>query len=202
MTTTKEDIASRAFLLVGGNPVTDFDSGESQESDLANILYEEIVQAELGSYPWNFAKSKVQLSRDSTDPIGSEWSAQYLIDVAAITIRGVLVESNNIQYEIQGTRILCDASTNDTVIMEYLGRPDEAQWPPYFQLAMIYRLAGDFGGSLARDGELVEAFENKYMFQLRRAKAMDSQSETSRPLRTRRLINARRGGGRYFPGGE
>ena len=192
MTTTKEDIASRAFILIGANPVTDFTSGESQESDIANLLYEELVQSELGSYEWNFAKTQVQLSKDATDPIGSQWSARFRIDTAAIAVRSILVEGKPINYEIQGGYALCDATDDDTVIMKYMARPDEVEWPPYFETVMCYRLAADFAGALARDGALIEAYENKYIFQVRRAKAMDAQSEPAKRFRTTRLISARR----------
>ncbi len=192
MGTTKEDIASRAFVLIGADPVTDFTSGDSIEADTAQLLYEAIVEAELGSYEWNFAKSQVQLSKDAADPIGAQWSAQFNRDVVAITVRGVHVEGRPINYEIQGTKILCDATEDDVVIMKYIGRPSESQWPAYFDMTMIYKLASDFAGSLARDGDLITSMDNKFIFQLRRAKAMDTQAETSKRLRTRRLISVRK----------
>ena len=191
MTSTKEDIASRAFILLGANVVSDFTDGLSREADIANTLYEEMVQAELGSYPWNFAKASVQLSRDAEAPLGKEWDAKYRIDALAITVRGLLVEGHNIEYEIQEDFALCNATEDDTVIMEYIGRPDESKWPAYFQTAMVYKLATDFGASISRDGDLVKEMRELYVFQQRRARAMDSQSETSRPLRTRRLITSR-----------
>jgi len=200
MTTTKEDVASRAFLMIGANTVSDFTDGSSDESDLANLLYEELVQAELGSYPWNFTKSEVLLSLDATAPLGGEWDSRYRIDTRAITVRGVRVEGSNIAYEIQEDFIHCNATSADSVYMEFLGRTSEAKWPAYFQLGMVYRLASDFAGSLARDGELVQIYDVKYEKQIRRARAMDSQSETARPLRTQRLVKVRQSGSRYFPG--
>ena len=191
-TTSKEDIASRAFIMIGANITSDF-AGGSAEDDLAQVMYEEVVQAELGSYEWNFAKETVLLSRNTAAPTNAgKWSASYRIDVLAIMVRSVKVDSIDVEYEIQGANILCDATADDTVYMEYLGRPDEGLWPPPFALAMIFRLASLFGAALARDADLIKAMSELYIAQLRKAKIMDTQAETSKTIRTRRLINVRR----------
>jgi hypothetical protein len=191
-TTSKEDIASRAFAMLGANEVTDF-SGGGSEDDIAQLLYEELVQAELGSYEWNFTKATVQLSRNAAAPTNADkWSASYRIDALAIEVRSVMIGSRAIEYEIQENNVLCDAGSADTVYMEYISRPDEGDWPPPFQTAMIFRLASVFAGPLARDADLIKAMNNLYELQIRKAKTMDSQAETSKSLRTTRLVSVRR----------
>jgi hypothetical protein len=188
--------------MIGADQITSFDGG-SPEEDLAKQLYEEFVQAELGSFDWNFAKKTLLLSRNTAAPTNSDkWDASYRIDTAFITVRSVWVNGSPIEYEIQENAVLCNASVDDAVYMEGITRPDEGSWPPYFQAAMIFKLAMIFAGSLSRDGQLVAAIEQQYSVQWRKAKAMDSQSMTSPALRTSRLVGVRRGAGRgFFYGG-
>jgi len=194
---TREDIATRAFTLIGGEVVTDFATPNNRETIIANQLYEELVTDEISSYPWTMAKQQEVLSRETDTDAGTnipdhEWSAIYRLSPSAIAIRGLYVQGNSINFEIFGDRVYCNAVAADEVVSEHLIRADETVWFPYFRMAMIYKLASDFGGALARDADLVTAFEEKYLYQLRRAKAMDSQSETTDNVKTNKLILVRR----------
>jgi hypothetical protein len=63
--------------------------------------------------------------------------------------------------------------------MDYIFRQSEDQFPPHFRLAVEYKLASIFGGSVARDAALVR--ENT-----------DSQETTTKTLSTDRFITERR----------
>lgn len=197
MALTREDIATRAFALIGGEQVTDFATPTNRETNIANLLYEEIVTDEIASYPWTFAKQQADLSRETDTDAGTnipkhEWDAIYRLPPESIAIRGLFVQGLPINFEIFGNKVYCNATEDDTVVSEHLVRAAESIWWPFFRQAMIYKLASDFGAALARDPNLVTAYEEKYLYQLRRAKAMDAQSETTDTIKTSKLIIVRR----------
>lgn len=199
MATTDVDVANRAFKLIGGATISDFTSGANFETEIANTLYEPLVRAELATYPWSFCKEKSPLDRETDTTVTpnvnvplNEWDAQYRLPDNFLAIRGLYVQNNAIEFEIFGERAYCNATADDVVVCEHLVRADESIWPDYFTQSMVYRLASDFGGALARDADLVVAFEEKYLFQHRKAKSIDSQSDTAPRVTTNRLISVRR----------
>ena len=54
MAVTKVDIASRALIMIGANPISSFTDG-STESLVTNNIYEEIVESTLTRHKWRFA---------------------------------------------------------------------------------------------------------------------------------------------------
>ena len=76
--------------------------------------------------------------------------------------------------------------------MDYIFRQSEDQFPPHFRLAVEYKLASIFGGSVARDAALVREFDQLSERQLLIAKNTDSQETTTKTLSTDRFITERR----------
>lgn len=190
MATTKEDIATRAFKRIGANAVTDFTDVTQTEAAIAALLYEEIVEATLGGYPWTFAKQMEQMSLDGTAPL-TKYTSAYRIPTKCLLLRAVYVQGNPINFETYGNMIYCDATADDTVIAEFIARVDESVWPPHFAHAVAYELAGVFAGAIARDAALIQSMEERAIFQLRKARSLDAQSETTQRIKSRRLIDNR-----------
>lgn len=59
--------------------------------------------------------------------------------------------------------------------MDYVFRQSEDQFPPHFRLAVEYKLASIFGGSVARDAALVREFDQLSERQLLIAKILTPQ---------------------------
>jgi len=76
--------------------------------------------------------------------------------------------------------------------MDYVFRQDEDQFPPHFRLALEYKLASIFAGSIARDSGMVREFDELGERQLLIAKNTDSQETTTKILSTSRFITERR----------
>ena len=54
MAVTKVDIASRALIMIGANPISSFTDGTT-EALTTNTIYEEIVESTLVRSNWRFA---------------------------------------------------------------------------------------------------------------------------------------------------
>ena len=66
--TSDIDIASRALVLIGAEPISSF-SGTTTESQVATNLYEDIVRSSLTQTRWRFASNIAQLSRPTDVPV-------------------------------------------------------------------------------------------------------------------------------------
>jgi hypothetical protein len=186
-------IASRAMNMIGGNEIASF-SENSNEAKVANNLYEPLVEAALTMHRWRFASGQSVLSRLTAAP-AARWDAAYQIPTnpKVLLIHGVTILDSPIEYDRYEDMIYCNASVNDTVYMDYAYYAKEANWPPYFVKAVQFELASVFAGSLARKGDLAAYYEAKAQTAYQQARWADSSSQTARNMRSRRLVDVRRG---------
>ena len=193
MAVTKIDIASRALIMIGANPISSFTDG-STEALVVNNIYEEIVEASLTRHKWRFATGQKQLSLLSAAPTG-RYEYAYQIPASPLCLQIIAVTSNDhaIPFSRYEDKIYLDGyGSNSTVIMDYVFRQDEDQFPPHFRLALEYKLASIFAGSIARDSGMVREFDALGERQLLIAKNTDSQETTTKILSTSRFITERR----------
>lgn len=188
--TTDIAICARALVLIGAEPLTSFDDGTT-ESIAASTLYEDVARANLTSTRWRFATNQAVLNRLSDAPSG-QWDSAYQLPSGLLLVHAVTVNDDPIQYDIYGNKVFCDATPNETLVCDYTFRADEADWPPYFTLAVTYRLASVFAIPVARDTNLSNALGQQAELYMARARAADSQQQTTRKLFTSRFITQRR----------
>jgi|TARA_E500000305_G_scaffold56941_1_gene45420 hypothetical protein len=183
-------ICSRASLLIGGDAIQSFTDGTA-ESSVADAIYEDIARSSLTNTRWRFASNQAQLTRIVAAPTG-RWDAAYQIPSTSLMVSAVTVEEQAIAYDTYGDKVYCDAVSTDEVIADFIFRADEADWPPYFTLAVEFAVASVFAISLARDAQLGTAMENRAERQFIKARRLDSQAQTTRKLNTSRFIAERR----------
>ena len=193
MAVTKVDIASRALVMIGSNPISSFND-DTTEALVTNTIYEEVVESTLTRHNWRFATGQQQLSLLANAPTGRfEYAYQIPANPECLKILAVTVNDALIQYSRYEDKIYLDGfGSENAVIMDYIFRQSEDQFPPHFRLAVEYKLASIFGGSVARDAALVREFDQLSERQLLIAKNTDSQETTTKPLSTDRFITERR----------
>ena len=183
-------ICSRASLLIGGDPIQSFTDGTA-EAEVANAMYEDIARASLTNTRWRFATDQATLSRLVTPPTG-RWGAAYELPGDLLMLNAVTVNDDPIKYDTYGSKVYCDAGANDIVIADYIFRANEANWAPYFTVAVEYAMAAVLAMSVARDAPLANALDQRAQLQMARARRLDSQQQTTRKLNTSRFIAQRR----------
>lgn len=188
--TTDIAICTRALVLIGAEPITSFEDGTT-ESIAASTLYEDAARTALTSTRWRFATNQATLNRLSDAPTGN-WDAAYQLPSGLLLVNSVTVNDDPIRYDIYGSKVFCDATASETLICDYTFRADEANWPPYFTMAVAYRLASIFAVPVARDTNLSNALGQQAELYMARARAADAQQQTTRRLATSRFINQRR----------
>ena len=73
---TKIDLVSAALVLIGDTPINSL-IGNSRSQQVANALYDSIVQNELTKHRWGFARAKAQLALTTDTPVDQEWQSIY-----------------------------------------------------------------------------------------------------------------------------
>ena len=183
-------ICSRANMLCGGDPIASFEDGTA-EADLCGAMYEDVARAALTNTRWRFATNQSVLNRLVSVPTG-RFDAAYQLPADILMLSAVTVNDAPIQYDTYGSKVFCDASPTDEVVADYIYRADEADWPPFFTLAVEYSMAGVIATSIVRDASLSQLMDQRGQVQMMQARRLDSQQQTNRKLNTSRFIAQRR----------
>jgi|TARA_R100000278_G_scaffold40446_1_gene35655 hypothetical protein len=193
MAVTKIDIASRALIMIGSNPISSF-TDDTTEALVTNNIYEEIIESTLCRARWRFATEQQQLSLLANAPTGRyEYAYQIPTNPQCLQIISITENDINIQYARYGDKIFVDGhGSQSKLIMDYIFRQDESEFPPYFRLAVEYKLASVFAGAIARDSAMVREFDNLAERQILIARNTESAETTTKKLATDRFINERR----------
>ena len=184
------DVASNALFLMGADSISSF-TESTPEAKVANALYEDIVQSSFASHRWRFATRQATLTRLESEPAG-RWGASYFIPSSVVTVTAVTVNDAPIEYDVYQNKINCDESETSTLIMDYVERVSESEWPSYFTTAVEFSLASTFAITLARDASLAQLMDVKAQQLFTKARNIDSQQQTTRKLNTSRFIAQRR----------
>tara|TARA_R100001480_G_C4649481_1_gene170644 strand:+ start:34 stop:621 length:588 start_codon:yes stop_codon:yes gene_type:complete len=184
------DIASRALVLIGAEPITSFDSS-STEALVASNMYEDTVRATLATARWRFATEQAVLNQLTDTPAG-RFDIAHQLPSDLLILHAVTINDRLIEYTVYGDKVFSDSTTNDTLIADYTFRAEEVNFPSYFSLALQYSLASIFATSIARDDRLMQIMETKANMLMAKARNLDSQQQTTRRLSTSRFITDRR----------
>ena len=184
------DIAARALVLIGAEPITSFTS-TSTEALVASNIYEDVVQTALCASRWRFATNQAVLNLLTDAPTGRFATAHQLPN-DLLMLHAITVNSANIEYNVYGDKVFSDMSSGDVVVADYSFRAGEQDFPSYFTLSVEYALAAAFALAIARDEQLATMFEKKAAQLMQQAKTLDSQQQTTRRIRTSRFIAERR----------
>ena len=184
------DIASRALVLIGAEPITSFDSS-STEALVATNMYEDTVRAMLSTARWRFATEQAVLNQLSDAPTG-RFDIAHQLPSNLLVLHSVTINDRLIDFTVYGDKVFSDSTTTDTLIADYTFRADEIDFPSYFSLALEYSLASIFATSIARDDNLMQLMETKANLLMAKARNIDAQQQTTRKLSTSRFITTRR----------
>lgn len=146
------DICNMALDLLRQNAsITSIDDPSSDVEDLAARWYDTTRQGLLRSHPWNFARKRILLSRNSTDPISGYPDAYNLpVDFLRLLFIG---DNYNDEYEweysIEGGQILIDNEGGDSLEIGYIyDMANVPQFDPLFKQLLAVELAVVFANAI------------------------------------------------------
>lgn len=187
MALTSIALCSRALLKTGCRSLTSFDDGTA-EAEVAGNLYPSVRDALLSSYPWSFATAQATLPRLVATPVADyayayQLPADFLRALSAGTGRG-----RGLDYRIQENRLHTNATE---VVLTYIFRPAEQEFPPFFDQALIARLAAEFCVPLTDSTSRTEALLKIADSEFKQARTVDAQQATIEAIDDYPLIGAR-----------
>mgnify|MGYP003110706620 FL=1 len=184
------DIASRALVLIGAEPITSF-TAQTTEATVANAIYEDMVRTTLCSSRWRFATNQAELNLLTAVPTG-RYDRAHQLPADLLMLHAITVNDAVVQYNVYGDKVFSDSASSDTLVADYTFRALEQDFPSYFTVALQFSLAAAFALGIARDEQLSSVLEAKGAQLLQQAKTLDSQQQTTRKLLTSRFITERR----------
>jgi hypothetical protein len=179
---------SQALVRLGGKPIQSFLDG-SAEADIASILYPSIRDSLLSSYGWSFATGQISLPRLETDPL-SEFSYAFQLpqDFLRALSAGSTETGQGLRYRLGRNMVFANS---ETLILTYIFRPEEDQFPAYFVSALIAKLAAEFCIPLTENTSRSEILYRLADQEFAKSRQIDAQQDTPNRLKNFTLIDVR-----------
>lgn len=182
-------LCSRALIRIGAAPITSFDDGTA-ESEIAGALFDPVTEALLSSYNWSFATGQVELTQLETPPVADYQNAfQLPNDFLRAYSAGTAGKGRGLNFRIARNNLHTNASS---VLLTYIFRPDEEELPPYFDQALIARLAAEFTIPITENTSRAEAMFKLADTEFQRARQIDAQQDSPNHIENFSLIDARK----------
>ncbi len=181
-------LCARALIRIGAAPITSFSDGTA-ESEIAGALFAPIRDALLSAYAWSFASGQVALTQLEDDPIADYNHAfQLPTDYLRALSAGTGTRGRGLNYRIARGAL---HTNSDSVVLTYIFRPEEEEFPPYFDQALMARLAAEFTIPITESASRAEALYRLAEQEYQRARQIDAQQDSPNKIENFSLIDAR-----------
>ena len=188
MSYTNIDLCSRALVELGANAISSFDE-TSTEATVASQLYQPTLENLLASYPWRFALKQKTLAKLQAKPLADyQYAFQLPNNCLRILSAGQNVKSSGLQYKIVGSCLYTNAPE---VVLNYIEKPNESIFPPFFVKAFISQLASEFCLPLTESTTRTDYMRKIAAEELKQARLVDSQQSINPCFQDFSLIEVR-----------
>lgn len=181
-------LASRALIRLGAAPIASFNDG-SAEAEIAGALFAPVRDSLLSAYGWSFASGQITLGLLETPPLADYAHAFALPDdfLRALSA-GTGGKGRGLHYRIARQALHAHASD---VLLTYIFRPEEEEFPPYFDAALIARLSAEFCIPVTENTARAEVLFRMATIEYERARQIDAQQDSPGRIEDFSLIKAR-----------
>ena len=188
MSFTSIDICSHALVKLGSNGISSFYE-ETTEAHVAKQLYDITVDSLLASYPWRFALKQTKLAR-LEEPPHADYAYAYAVpnDCVRVLSAGVSQRGSGLNYRIVNRQL---QTNSPEVMLTYICRPDESDFPAFFVEALVARLAVEFCLPLTESTTRTEYLKKSAAEVVQSARLIDSQQAVPQSFQDFSLIEVR-----------
>lgn len=187
MASTDINICTRALVKIGAHPIASFND-ETAQAEIAGLLYPGVRDALLSAYPWSFATAQITPAQLAVPPI-ADYPLAYAVPndfLRVVSLSGG--GAYRVEYKIQGQQIHTAA---EDVVLTYIYAPPEEDFPPYFNMALVARLAAEFCLPITENSARAEILARQADQEFARARQIDAQQDTPNAITQFSLIDAR-----------
>ena len=169
------ELCSSALIKLGAEPISSFEDG-SAEARVAGSLYPIVRDALLSAHPWSFATAQVELARLAAEPVTDfTYAHQLPVDFLRALSAGDDGRGRGLVYRIVNRELHTNAAS---VVLTYVFRPSEGDFPAFFQSLLVSRLAAEFCLPLTENTTRARQLRELAEDELRLAKLTDGQQDT------------------------
>lgn len=182
-------LCSRALIRIGAAPITSFSDGTA-ESEIAGALFGPVRDGLLSAYAWSFATGQVALNLLEDDTPVADYQYAYSLpsDYLRALSAGVGAKGRGLNYRIARGQLHCNSAT---AILTYIFRPEEEEFPPYFDQALIARLSAEFTIPVTENTSRAEAHFRLAGDEFERARQVDAQQDSPNRIEDFTLVKVR-----------
>jgi hypothetical protein len=181
-------LASRALIRIGARPISSFSDGTA-ESEIAGALFPPVRDALLSAYGWSFATAQAELNQLNQAPLADYDNAFALpVNFLRALSAGSGAQARGLNYRIAQDSL---HANTDRVVLSYIFQPAEEAFPPYFDAAIIARLAAELTVPLTENTSRSEAMFRLAEDEFARARQIDAQQDTPGRLQDFSLVDVR-----------
>lgn len=181
-------LCSRALLKIGASPISGFEEG-TPESIVASTLYPSLRDAMLSAHPWSFATRQAELPRLAEAPKADFTNAYQLPpDFLRALSAGDGGRGRGSDYQIRGRMLHTD---RPSIVLTYIYRPTEVDFPAFFDHALIARMAAEFCLPLTENASRCEMLAKIAEEEFRKARLIDGQQDVPPAFEGFNLVGVR-----------
>ena len=188
MASTAIALCSRALIKIGAQGISSFHEGTA-EADVAFYLYGSVRDAMLSAHPWRFATAQTGLALLEEEPLADY---QYAFALPADFLRAISCGSGRrglgVDYRIHENKL---HANQKQITLTYIFRPQEINFPPFFDQALIARLAAEFCLPLTESTSRAEYLTKAAEDEFKNAKLIDGQQSIPNAIWDFPLIGVR-----------
>lgn len=171
---TPIELCSSALIKLGADSIDSFDDG-SPEARVAEMLYPLVRDAMLSRHPWSFAVRQTPLAYAA--PCNDDGELEYRYELPRDYLKALsatMKHGRAIVFRIHRRELWAATAT---ATLTYIFRPPEADFPDYFNAALVSRLAAEFCLPLTENSSRAGRLARLAWSELKVAKLVDSQQE-------------------------
>lgn len=183
MATSEVAICNLALYRVGHTQRIDSLTEASVAAELCKELYPLCRDRLLESYPWTFAKKRVDLAEVGDEP--TNWEYQYQYPTDCLKVRAIVIEgtrqptpANKIPFEIMQNTVnegLSICTDQDLAEIVYTAKVTNTRmFTPGFVDALAWMLATELISPLARDPKFISIASQMAPIAFAKASALDA----------------------------
>ena len=178
--------------------IESLDTPDSDEEALGARWYHALRRSLLRMFPWNFARVRTTIPRDTTDPAFGYADAYVLPnDYVNYVFVGESVGDNITDFVVEGKRLFIDNDGSASLQICYIQDiKDVTKFDPIFLMFLVGELAVMFGNSLTGLNKSIAAMEKFRDRWEAKARAKNGQENPPKVRYTSPLLTARREGRR------
>lgn len=180
-----------ALTRTGNDPIASL-TDEGKAAEIANANYQVTVLSVLAGYPWRWATKTKVLEAIDGDP-DPPWLFAYERPSDLKHLRNITVDGANIDYEVQGEKILCNVDTSYEVLATYIWNKPEAEWPPEFGEYITIRMEELFLRGIGERYDQADKRARAGLLQFATAKTTDAKRRAPRDPTVSTTLRARLG---------